>query len=454
MFSKDFAWGVATSSYQIEGNSEFVGGGPSVWDEFVKIPGVIDDGSTGDIACDHINKYKEDFKLMSELGIKHYRFSVSWAKIMPHGVGEVNEKAISLYRDMIEEMKSVGITPYLTMFHWEYPQELMEKGGWLNPESPEWFYEYAKVIAENFTDVCDYFFTINEPQCVVGLGHINGVHAPGLKLPKKDTFQIAHNMLKAHGYAVKALRKYGNSNTKVGIAPTAGVAYPYVECEGDINAAKSVYFGSDWQEDIWCWNVTWFLDPVVFGHYPEDAMEKYKEFLPRITAKDMELISQPIDYIGQNIYNGYWVAEQSDGTPRYVDRPEDFPKTGLDWPVTPKCLYWGPKFLYERYNLPIYITENGAAYPDEVVEEDIKRVHDAKRVEFLEGYLKQLKRAVDDGVDVRGYFLWSLMDNFEWASGYTQRFGIIYVDFETQERIKKDSAYYYKTVCESNGDTL
>ena len=454
MFPKDFAWGVASSAYQIEGNNSSIGGGQSIWDEFVQKAGAIADGSTGEIACDHINKYREDFKLMQKLGIKHYRFSISWAKIMPHGTGEVNEKAIALYRDMIEEMKGCGITPYLTLFHWEYPNELMEKGGWLNPKSSEWFYEYARVVAENFSDICDYYFTINEPQCFIGCGHIEGIHAPGLKLGMKDTFQIAHNMLKGHGRAVEALREYGTSNTKIGIAPTAGVAYPYVEYEGDIEAARSVYFGCDWPKDRWCWNVTWFLDPIIFGRYPEDAIKKYKEYLPDIAANDMKIISQPIDFIGQNIYNGYWITEQADGTPKYVDRPDDFPRTDLNWPVTPECLYWGPKYLYERYKLPIYITENGAAYNDVVSIEDKKYVRDEKRVEFLDKYLRQLDRACNEGIDVRGYFLWSFMDNFEWASGYSKRFGIVYIDYETLERIPKDSAYWYKTICRTNGREL
>ena len=452
MFSKDFVWGAATSSYQIEGNHPDIKG-KCVWDEFTKVPGTIEDGSNGEIACDHINRYKEDYKLMASLGIKHYRFSVSWAKIMPEGIGRVDEKAVKLYRDMIVEMKKNDIIPYLTLFHWEYPQVLMEQGGWLNPKSPEWFYEYAKVIAENFSDICDYFFTINEPQCIIGLGYIEGVHAPGLKLSKKETFLAAHNLLKAHGLAVKALRKYGNEKTKVGIAPTAGVAYPYTEEPCDIEAARSVYLGCDWPEDKWCWNVTWFLDAVVFGQYPKEALEKYKEYLPEITKEDMELISQPIDYMGQNIYNGYFVRA-IDGGYEYVDRPSDFPTTSLNWPVTPEVLYWGPKFLYERYKLPIYITENGAAYRDTVTVEDTKKIHDSDRTDFLRKYLLQLERAVNEGIDIRGYFLWSLMDNFEWNCGYTQRFGIVYVDYATQERICKDSAYFYKNVCESNGECL
>lgn len=454
MFSKDFAWGVASSAYQIEGKHEELGGGNSIWDTFVKKEGVILNNDTGDVACDHLARYADDFKLMKELGIHHYRFSVNWSRILPNGTGEVNQKAIDAYRDMILEMKKNDIVPYLTLFHWEYPQALHDKGGWLHPDSPKWFGDYAKIIAENFSDICEYYFTINEPQCIVGCGYLQGEHAPGERLNVKDTFRIAHNLLKAHGLAVKALRQYSVREVKVGFAPTAGVAYPFIDFGGDIEAARNTYFGCDWPLERWNWNVTWFTDPVVFGHYPEDAMEKFKDYVPQIEEGDMELISQPIDFLGQNIYNGYWITEGADRMPKYVDRPEDYPKTDLGWPITPKCMYWGPKFLYERYKLPIYITENGAAFGDEPDSNDSTKVHDPKRVSFLKDYLSWLKKACDEGIDVRGYFLWSIMDNFEWAQGYGQRFGIVYVDFESQKRIPKDSAYWYKEVCDTNGECI
>lgn len=452
MFPKDFTWGVASSAYQIEGKDASDGSGQNVWDAFVKQEGKIYGHHNGDVACDHIHRYKEDFALMQELGITSYRFSLDWAKILPDGVGRVNEKAIALYRDMIMEMKKRGITPYVTMFHWEFPLKLYEKGGWLNEESVEWFGEYAKVVAENFSDLAEYFITLNEPQCFIGLGHLKGSHAPGLTLDPKQVFQIAHNVLKAHGKAVLMLRKHAKQPIKIGYAPTCGVAYPFTESKEDIEAARTVYFDCNQPIDNWTWNVSWFSDPVFLGHYPEDGLEKFGPYLPEITQEDMELIHQPLDFMGQNIYNGYWIRQGKDGKPEYVDRAEDFPMTACGWPITPECLYWGPKFLYERYHLPIYITENGMACRDVVAEDG--GIHDSDRIQFLNRYLSSLQRAVEEGVDVAGYFLWTFMDNFEWERGYSQRFGTVYVDFETQKRIPKDSAYWYKEVCRTNGAIL
>ena len=452
MFPKDFTWGVASSAYQIEGKDASDGSGQNVWDAFVKQEGKIYGHHNGDVACDHIHRYKEDFALMQELGITSYRFSLDWAKILPDGVGRVNEKAIALYRDMILEMKKRGITPYVTLFHWEFPLKLFEKGGWLNEESVEWFGEYAKVVAENFSDLAEYFITLNEPQCFIGLGHLKGSHAPGLTLETKQVFQVAHNVLKAHGQAVLMLRKYAKQPIKIGYAPTCGVAYPYTESKEDIEAARTVYFDCNQPIDNWTWNVSWFSDPVFLGHYPEEGLQKFGAYLPEITQEDMELIHQPLDFMGQNIYNGYWIRQGKDGKPEYVDRSKDFPMTACGWPITPECLYWGPKFLYERYHLPIYITENGMACGDIVAEDGC--IHDRDRIQFLDQYLSSLQRAVEEGVDVAGYFLWTFMDNFEWERGYSQRFGTVYVDFETQKRIPKDSAYWYKEVCQTNGAIL
>jgi len=451
MFPQDFVWGVASSAYQVEGREAGDGAGKTIWDTFCE-EGRILDGYCADISCAHIKHYKEDYALMKSLGIKAYRFSVSWARIMPEGKGRLNEKAIWLYRDMIQEMKKQGITPYLTMYHWELPQALQDEGGWRSEEIVTWFGEYARVIAENFSDLCEYFITLNEPQCFVGLGHLSGVHAPGLKLPYKETFLIAHNALKAHGQAVKNLRKYAVRKIHIGYAPTCGVAYPASNKPEDIEAARTWYFTQNNPMDNWTWNVAWFSDPVFLGHYPEDGLEKYAEYLPAITKEDMELISQPLDFMGQNIYNGYMIRQGADGRPEYVNCPQGMAKTASQWPVTPECLYWGVKFQYERYGLPIYITENGMSCHDMVSADG--RVHDPNRVEFLDRYLGALQKAADEGVDVRGYFLWTFLDNFEWDKGYTERFGIVYVDFETGERIVKDSAYWYREIMESNGGKL
>lgn len=326
MLRDDFVWGVASSAYQIEGRDPQDGAGKCIWDTFAE-EGRVYGHQNADVACDHIHRYKEDFAMMRLLGVKAYRFSLSWARLMPEGTGAVNEKAVALYRD-----------------------------------------------------------------------------------------------------------------------------YPYTDKPEDVEAAKSIYFGFDQPIENWTWNVAWFADPVFLGTYPAEGLEKYRTYLPEITEADLELIHQPIDFIGQNIYNGYYIRRGADGRPEYVDRPAGFPKTAANWPVTPECLYWGPKFLYERYHMPLYITENGMSCHD-IVSAD-GQVHDSNRIEFLERYLSQLQKAGDEGADIRGYFLWTFLDNFEWDKGYNERFGIVYVDFATQKRTAKDSAYWYQRVMETNGGIL
>ena len=451
MFRDDFVWGVASSAYQVEGRDPEDGCGKNIWDTFAE-EGRILDGKDAYTACDHMHRYKEDYKLMKLLGIKAYRFSMSWARILPEGTGKVNEKAIAMYRDMILSMKENGSEPYITMYHWEFPQALQDKGGWLNEDVIQWFGEYAKVVAENFSDICEYFITLNEPECFVGLGHLSGVHAPGLKLPYKDVFKIAHNALRAHGQAVINLRKYASRPIKVGYAPTCGMAYPATDSPEDIEAARKTLFGFHQPMDNWTWNVAWFNDPVFLGKYPEEGLKKFAEYLPEITDEDMKLISQPLDFMGQNIYNGYMMRQGEDGEPEYVNREAGAAKTAAGWPVTPECFYYGVKFLYERYHLPLYITENGMSCHDDVSLDG--RVHDPNRQNFLDLYISALQRANDDGADVRGYFLWTFLDNFEWDKGYTERFGIVYVDFKTQKRIVKDSAFWYQKIIESNGREL
>lgn len=451
MFRKDFVWGVASSAYQIEGREAEDGCGKTIWDTFTE-EGHILDGYDAKVACAHMHRYKEDYAMMRMLGIKAYRFSVSWARILPEGIGKVNEKAITLYRNMILEMKRNGIEPYLTMYHWEFPQALQERGGWLNEEVMDWFAEYARVVAENFSDICEYFITLNEPECFVGLGHLSGVHAPGLRLPIKDVFQVAHNALRAHGRAVINLRKYACRPIQIGYAPTCGMPYPATDRPEDVEAARRVMFGFHEPMENWTWNVAWFNDPVFLGRYPEEGLKKFTQYLPAITPEDMKLISQPLDFMGQNIYNGYMVRQGENGDPIFVNRPAGFPKTAAKWPITPECIYFAVKMIYDRYKLPLYITENGMSCHD-IVSLDGK-VHDPDRKNFLDMYISALQKASDEGADVRGYFLWTFLDNFEWDKGYTERFGIVYVDFATQKRTVKDSAYWYQRIIESNGAEL
>lgn len=448
-FAKDFVWGAATSSYQIEGTGRDFGKGQNIWDVFTKEPGRVYEGHTGDIACDHYHRFREDVAYMKELGLKGYRFSIDWSRVLPEGTGKVNEKGIDFYNALIDELLEQGIEPYITLYHWELPYEIYKRGGWMNPEIVEWFGQYARLVAERFSDRVKYFFTLNEPQCFVGLGFLQGCHAPGVKAPLRDTFEMAHNALKAHGRAVQMLRAYGKQNVQIGYAPTSGMCYPEKETPKDIEAARKALFALPDDLSNWTWNVSWWSDPVILGKYPEEGMKKYEKYLPVITDEDMKLISQPIDFYGQNIYNGRCIRMGTDGRPEEVRRPAGFPKTATNWPVTPEALYWGPKFLYERYRKPIYITENGMACHDTVSQDG--KVHDPNRIDFLARYLKNLKRAAEE-IDIRGYFQWSLMDNFEWDKGYAERFGIIYVDFGTQERIWKDSAYWYRDLIRRNGD--
>lgn len=448
-FAKDFVWGAATSSYQIEGTGRDSGKGQNIWDVFTKEPGRVYEGHTGDIACDHYHRFREDVAYMKELGLKGYRFSIDWSRVLPEGTGKVNEKGIDFYNALIDELLEQGIEPYITLYHWELPYEIYKRGGWMNPEIVEWFGQYARLVAERFSDRVKYFFTLNEPQCFVGLAFLQGCHAPGVKAPLRDTFEMAHNALKAHGRAVQMLRAYGKQNVQIGYAPTSGMCYPEKETPKDIEAARKALFALPDDLSNWTWNVSWWSDPVILGKYPEEGMKKYEKYLPVITDEDMKLISQPIDFYGQNIYNGRCIRMGTDGRPEEVRRPAGFPKTATNWPVTPEALYWGPKFLYERYRKPIYITENGMACHDTVSQDG--KVHDPNRIDFLARYLKNLKRAAEE-IDIRGYFQWSLMDNFEWDKGYAERFGIIYVDFETQERIWKDSAYWYRDLIRRNGD--
>lgn len=452
MFRKDFVWGCASSAFQIEGAAHEGGKGDSVWDRFAAGEGNILNGDKPEPACDFYHRYPADIALMKQVGIQAYRLSLSWPRILPDGIGRVNEEGLRFYDQVIDELLRNGIEPYITLYHWDYPQALQEMGGWLNEKSEDWFAEYAAVVSEHFSDRVRYFITFNEPQCFVGLSAIQQIHAPGIKLEHADIFRMIHHVLKAHGKAVIALRQHAKREIQVGYAPTCGMAYPNTDSPADIEAARKALFTCPGEMDNWTWNVPWFSDPVFLGKYPEDGLRKYAQYLPVITDEDMELISQPLDFMGQNIYNGYAIAAGENGEPIYVERDAGYPQTGNMWPITPKCFRWGLRFLYERYRLPIYVTENGVCCKD-VLQSD-GRVHDTERIDFLNRYLYAMKQAMDDGVDIRGYFEWTFTDNFEWNLGYRDRFGLVYVDFKTQRRYLKDSAYWYRDVIRSNGSSI
>lgn len=451
--AKDFVWGAATASYQIEGGAQEGGKGKSIWDVFSHEPGRIYEGHTGDVACDSYHRYKEDIAIMKELGIKAYRLSFSWPRILPEGTGKVNQEGLAYYDHVIDALLEAGIEPYVTLFHWDLPYELEKRGAWKNPSIVSAFADYAALVSEHFSDRVRNFFTINEPQCAAGLGYVTGEFAPGIKEGTASFFISWTNMLKAHGYAVRAIREHAVQPVRIGMAPCGGVYYPVTDKEEDVEAARKAMFtpsGRDLREDLW--NVAVWNDPVYLGRFPEEIEKSYGQYLPLLSSKDWEVITSKLDYIGYNIYNGVPVRAGEDQSAVRVKRPEGHPRTANNWPVTPEALYWGPKFLCERYGLPLYITENGMSCTDWISLDG--RVHDPQRIDFLQRYLLELRRAAQSGVPVKGYFQWSLLDNYEWASGYSERFGLVYVDYNTQKRTIKDSGYWYRDVIATNGEKL
>jgi len=452
MFKKDFVWGAAASSYQIEGAAFEDGKGLSIWDTFCKKPGVIFEGHTGDVACDHYHRYKEDVALMKEMGLKAYRLSLSWPRIIPDGTGAVNEKGIRFYQNLIDELLGAGITPYITLFHWDLPLTLYHKGGWMSPESPDWFANYARVVIELFSDKVKHYMTFNEPQVFVGLGCVTGEHAPGLKMCLSDTIPAAHNVMLAHGKAVLAMRKHGGSDLKIGYAPCGSYPIPATDAPADIEIARKLTFKMPKDPEQWHWNISWWSDPVILGTYPRDGLDKLEQYLPESWRDDLAVIKQPLDFYGQNIYQGFFVKEDPNGEPLEIKHDDGHPRTACDWPITPDVLNWPIRFLYERYKLPIYITENGLSCHD-VISLD-GQVHDPNRIDYMHRHLLALREAAANGADVAGYFAWSCLDNFEWARGYGERFGMIFVDFPTLRRIIKDSGRWYRTIIEKNGGNL
>lgn len=450
-FPPDFEWGVAAASYQIEGAAYEGKKGPSVWDEFCKKEGAIAHNDTGETACDHYHRYEEDAAIMSELGYPIYRLSINWPRVLPYGTGPINTDGLDFYDRLIDTLLGKGITPYVTLFHWDYPQALQEKGGWLNPDSPRWFTEYTQVVVDKLSDRVQNWITLNEPQCFILLGHYNGTHAPGLRLPVKDILAMAHHCFLAHSESVKAIRGCAKTRPHIGLAMVGTAHLPHTTSEEDIEAAQQATFGFN-GGDHGLWSGGLWFDPMLLGRYPEAYYRKYGDLVPEIRPGDLQTIAQPIDFLGLNIYYSNQVRRGPDGMPEPVPYKGGMPRTNIGWEVTPQSLYWVPRFYHERYKLPIYITENGLANQDWVSLDG--KVHDPQRIDFLRRYLLELDRAIADGVDVRGYFQWSILDNFEWAEGYSKRFGLVYVDYETQKRTIKDSARWYSNIIKTNGEAL
>ncbi|MCX7004637.1 MAG: GH1 family beta-glucosidase [bacterium] len=439
-FPPDFLFGAATSAYQIEGASHADGKGLSIWDVFAHTPGKTWEGQTGDVACAHYQRFREDVALMQQLGLRAYRFSISWPRILPDGTGAINEKGLAFYERLVDALLAAGIAPWLTLYHWDLPYELHLRGGWLNPEMAAWFGEYTQVVVARLSDRVRNWITLNEPQVFVGCGYKDGVHAPGLRLALPEILRVTHNVLRAHGTATQVIRAQAKTPPQVGIAPNGAHFYPATDTPADIAAARTKFCAVDAPD---MWNNTWFMDPIFFGHYPEDGLRLFADVMPPVSEADLHCIHQPPDIYCWNMYFGMPVsAEPGTGRPRVTHQIGAAAQTFFQWPVTPEAFYWCARFAYERYQKPIYVTENGMAGLDWVHRDGA--VHDPQRIDFLTRYLGVLARAIADGVDVRGYFQWSLLDNIEWAEGVKQRFGLVYVDFATQQRVLKDSAYWYR----------
>jgi beta-glucosidase len=426
-----FTWGVATSSYQIEGGAKEGGRGPSIWDTFSRVPVAIVNGDNGDIACDHYNRYSEDLDLIKWLGVNAYRFSIAWPRIFPNGTGNPNQAGIDFYDRLIDGALERGITPWPTLYHWDLPQALQDKGGWNNRECAQWFAEYAHLMAEKFGDRVKNWTTLNEPFCSAWLGYLFGVMAPGIK-DLQTAINTSHHLLFGHGLATQAIRSV-NSDLRVGIVLNLTPATPLHDSAADLAAAK-LADGFDNR---------WYADPIFKGSYPKDIVEGFGKEVP-IHSGDMQAISSPLDFLGINFYTRQTITSDESAKPLpykpiLVDGVE---RTAMGWEVHPQSLTDIIMRVHHEYAPPeIYITENGSAWEDSMVD---GKIDDISRVSYLERHLDAMLAAKSQGAPVLGYFAWSLMDNFEWAFGYSKRFGIVYVDYETQVRTVKASGHYYK----------
>ncbi len=447
-FSESFVWGAASSSYQIEGAAFEDGKGVSVWDVHCRKPQAIFGNENGNVACDHYHKYKEDVQLMEQIGIGAYRFSISWPRVLPAGTGAVNHKGLDFYDRLVDSLLEKGIDPYVTLYHWDMPHELFCRGGWLNRCSADWFAQYTKIVVEKLSDRVTNWMTFNEPQVFVECGYHNGAHAPGQKYEISELVRLAHHVLLAHGKSVQTIRAFARRPANVGYVVAPVNTIPQDETEQNIQAARQKMFETH-SDDLW--SNSWWLDPVVFGRYPDEG-KVFGDRMISFPQDDLKVISERIDFLGVNIYYGNTARAGENGEPRDIPFSPGFPMTGLNWYVVPESMYWTPRFIHERYKMPMYIMENGISMRDWVSLDG--NVHDKGRIDFMARYLQNLRRATDENIDMRGYFYWSIMDNFEWAQGYKERFGLIHVDFTTLKRTLKDSAFFYRDLIASRGADL
>jgi beta-glucosidase len=442
-FPNGFIWGTATSAYQIEGAVSEDGRGRSIWDTFAHTPGKIGDRSTADRANDHYHRYKEDVGLIKELGVKAYRFSIAWPRVFPSGVGAPNPKGLDFYDRLVDELLKVGIEPFATLYHWDLPQALQDRlGGWRSSETSKAFADYAGTVAERLSDRVKSFFTVNEVGRFVNFGYGWGIDAPGLKLPPGKLNQVRHNVALAHGLAVQAIRAKGRAGTKVGPAENIAACLPAIATPENIRAAEIA------TREL---NAS-FLDVVLTGKYTDGYLEYTGKNAPKFTDDELKIISSPNDFVGLNIYAPQYYVVASDKAPGFkvLPFPTSFPHMNVDWlRIGPETAYWVPRLAAKVWNIEtIYISENGTSADDKIAADG--NIYDLDRIMYLRNYLAQLQRATSEGVPVRGYFLWSLMDNFEWIYGFEKRFGLYRVDFDTLRRTPKLSASFYRDVIARN----
>ncbi len=441
-FPPRFLWGAATSAYQIEGSPLADGAGASIWHRFSHTPGRVLEGMTGDVACDHYRRWAEDIRHMRALGLQAYRFSVAWGRVLPAGTGQVNEAGMGFYERLVDGLLAAGITPMLTLYHWDLPAALEDRGGWLNPDMPKWFADYAGTMFARLGDRVPMWCTLNEPWVVVDAGYVHGVNAPG----HRDFFEApraAHGLLSSHAAAVRRFRESRLKSAQIGLVVNLAPHHPATDSPADVAAAARghAYFNEQ------------YLDPVFLGRYPEAVKRMYGEAWPEHTPEELEALKEPFDFLGINWYTGLDVRDDPKRPPQCVAEVpgERGEKMTTGWEVRPELLIETLTWVTQRYGKrPLYITENGAAFPDPPAA-TAGRVHDPLRTDYLRRHIAAIRRAMAQGVDLRGYFVWSLMDNFEWASGYSHRMGLLHVNYDTQERTVKSSGEFYRDVIRANG---
>jgi len=428
---RDFVWGAATASYQIEGAAHEDGRGESVWDRFCATPGKVRNGDHGGIACDFYHRYQDDIALMRELGLDAFRFSIAWPRVLPEGRGRVNEKGLDFYDRLVDELLGSGITPFVTLFHWDTPQTIEDAGGWPSRDTVEAFCQYVEAVAGRLGDRVTRWITHNEPWVVSWVGYAWGHHAPGRK-SDPDALATAHHLLLAHGRGVDILRRL-SPGSEVGITLNLDHPYPATDDEADAAAAR-------WVDGL---HNRWFLDPIFHARYPADMAEEWAPIMPSIHDGDLETIAAPIDFLGINNYTSPLVAADDNGGRSQIVRRQGVEHTDMGWEIVPDGLHDLLVRVHRDYEpRAIYVTENGAAFGDIRAHDGM--VHDPERTHYIRSYLDAVGKAIEDGAPVKGYFVWSLLDNFEWARGYSKRFGIVYVDYPTQERVPKDSFFWYR----------